>query len=951
MRLRLRTAIFLSLLGLGLMPLVVHMGFHAPEVFSLLASSATRVSLDHVAAHTQNVAQHFQRRLETAHMLAALPGPRELLGAEPPAGSRGLTPDEAAARLTTVVQRWLADADDVVEVVLAGADGRWRWRLARTQGTRQFERLSSGGDHPYVTLMEALAPSRHGGWVGAGSAGSRGEPAPPRLLLYAAAPVVASSGSALGVAALALDPARVLSSDGGVRWVLPDGRHALPSDDETAADDFPGLPTRLALAESFTMQDSRHADTSWAPVVVRSGDAPVLWGAQPVDLAPVKSWLTSLKLTSLLTTLLLLVTVALVALVTARRLDGVRGRLLEGVRRLLEGGGKAAVFAWGGPVELRQLGEELSKVAEGYRQALESKRRAEIALIDEKERAQITLASIADAVLATNTDGVVEFANAQAVQLLGVDRREVVGRHVGEVVRLVEARTKLPLPRSADALAPDEVSAVGHAQLEILRRGGDTVPVEYSAAPIRDRLGRVTGSVVVLRDVSQRAELERQLSHQAHHDSLTGLLNRRAFDQRLAEAIRGARAHRASHALLYVDLDQFKVVNDTCGHLAGDELLKQLARVMQSQVRAGDTLARLGGDEFGVLLEHCPQDKAMAIADNVLGLVRGHRFRWEGSLFTVGASIGVVIIDASSPTPAEVLSAADMACYVAKELGRGRIHLSRETDRDLEQRRTEMQVVGQIKRALEDDRFVLYCQRIVPLRDPASAPPHFEVLLRMQGESGELLAPGTFIPAAERYNVMSSLDRWVVGRVFAWLEQWVDRLELHPGTVFNVNLSGSSLSDPAFLEFVSGGALRLGPLCQRVCFEITETAAIAQLGAAADFIHTLGAAGFRFALDDFGTGLSSFGYLKHLKVQSLKIDGLFVRDMNRDAADYALVRAMNEVGHAMGITTVAEYVETEEVAGMLREMGVDYGQGFGLAVPVPLAELETSLACQPAKLA
>ncbi len=449
MRLRLRNAIFLSLLGLGLMPLVVHMGFHAPEVFTLLASSATRASLDHIASHAQAAAQHLTRRLETASMLAALPGPRELLGAEPPAGSRPLSPDEAAARLGGVVQRWLADADDVAEVVVAGADGRWRWRLVRTQGTKQFERVHSGGDHAYVTLMEALAPGRSAGWVGTGSVGRGTESAARRLLLYAVAPVAVGSGPALGVVGLALDPSRVLGSEGGVRWVLPDGRYLMPTGDDTAADDFPGLPTRLAVPEPFAMQDARRTETSWAPVVMRDGEAPVLWGEQPVDLAPVKSWLTSLKLTSLLTTLLLLATVGIVALVTARRLDGVRARLLDGVRRLVEGNGKAASFEWGGPLELRELGQELGRVAERYRQALESKRRAEAALIDEKERAQITLASIADAVLATNTDGVVEFANAQAVQLLGVDRREVVGRHVGEVVRLVEARTKLPLSRSA----------------------------------------------------------------------------------------------------------------------------------------------------------------------------------------------------------------------------------------------------------------------------------------------------------------------------------------------------------------------------------------------------------------------------------------------------------------------------------------------------------------------
>jgi diguanylate cyclase (GGDEF)-like protein/PAS domain S-box-containing protein len=944
MRLRLRTVILLSLLALGLMPLGVHMAFHAPEVFALLQSSAARSSQEHVVAHAQDVAQHLRRRLETVQMLATLPGPRELLGAEPPPGARPLTPEQAAVRLAGVVQRWLGDADDVTEVSVIGPDGAWRWRLARSSGAQPFERADGQGDRPDGALVEALAAGRPGGWVG-----GRGRASPPRL--FVAVPVTAGTGATLGLVGVALDPERLPGIGGGIRWVWPDGRYLLNAGDPQVAEDYPELSARLAAAEPFSARAAGRAETSWAPVVLRQGEPPVLWGAQAVDMAPLKSFVSSLKVTSLLTTLVLLAAVVVIAVATARRVERVRGRLVEGVRRLLEGSPTAAGFEWGGPLELQQLGQELNKVAERYREALQSKRQAEVALIDEKERAEVTLASIADAVLATNTDGMVEFANPQAVQLLGVDRCEVVGRHVGEVVRLVEARTKLPLRRSAEALGAEGSAALGHVQLEILRRGGDTVPVEYSAAPIRDRTGRVTGSVVVLRDVSQRAELERQLSHQANHDSLTGLLNRRAFDQRLAEAIHGARTHGACHGLLYIDLDQFKVVNDTCGHLAGDELLKQLARLMQSQVRAGDSLARLGGDEFGVLLEHCPHDKAMAIAETLLGLVRGHRFRWEGGLFTVGASIGVVILDFASPGPAEVLSAADMACYAAKESGRGRIHLSRESDRDLEQRRTEMQLVGQIKRALEEDRFELYCQRIVPLRNAGKVPAHYEVLLRMRGEDGELIAPGAFIPAAERYNVMPSLDRWVVERVFTWLEQWLHRLDLHPETVFNVNLSGGSLSDPQFLEFVSGRAGRLGALCRQVCFEITETAAIAQLGAAAELIHTLGAAGFRFALDDFGTGLSSFGYLKHLRVHSLKIDGLFVRDMHRDTADYALVRAMNEVGHAMGIETVAEYVETEEVAEMLRSMGVDYGQGYGLAVPVPLSELEALVVGRTAALA
>jgi diguanylate cyclase (GGDEF)-like protein/PAS domain S-box-containing protein len=932
-RLRLRTIILLSLLGLGLMPLGVHMGFHAPEVFALLKSSASRLSLDHVASHAQTVAQHLERRREMARMLAALPGSRDLLGAEAAPGARPLPPDEAAARLSAFAQRWLGDTADVAEVAVIDAGGRWLLRLARSPGTGRFERQDGQGELPDAEL-QAMLRSGPSGSVGGSDAGGA-------AALRIAVPVSAPSGAVLGLVGLTLDPRLVLPDDHGIRWTLPDGRDLLSATADAAASVGGPAGARLGAAQPFSAPGAAgRGGTSWAPVALETAGAPVLWAVESVDLAPVNSFVSSLKLTSLLTTALLLVAVVVVAFWTARRVERVRARLLDGVRRLLEGDDAPVLFDWGGPLELQHLGQELGKVADHYRQAVESRRRAEAALVDEKERAEVTLASIADAVLATDSAGRVEFANPPAVQLLGIERRAVVGRDVAEVVRLVDARTKLPLPRPLAHLGADRPPPAGHVQLEILRQGGDTVPVEYSAAPIRDRAGRVTGSVVVLRDVSQRAELERQLSHQANHDSLTGLLNRRAFDQRLGEAIHTARVHAAAHAMLYIDLDQFKVVNDTCGHLAGDELLKQLARLMQSQVRAGDSLARLGGDEFGVLLEHCPQDKAMAIADTLHELVRGHRFRWEGKLFTVGASIGVVIVDAASAGPAEVLSAADMACYVAKESGRGRIHLSRNTDRDMEQRRAEMQLVGRIRHALEEGRFVLYCQRIVPLRDPRGAPSHYEVLLRMEGEDGELLAPGTFIPAAERYNVMPALDRWVVDRVFTWLAQWLHRLDLDPRSTFNVNLSGGSLSDPAFLEFVTAKAERLGALSRRVCFEITETAAIAQLGAAAELIRTLGGAGFRFALDDFGTGLSSFGYLKHLAVDSLKIDGLFVRDMHRDAADCALVRAMNEVGHAMGMVTVAEYVESEEVADLLRSMGIDYGQGYGLAVPVPLTDLE-----------
>jgi diguanylate cyclase (GGDEF)-like protein/PAS domain S-box-containing protein len=934
---RLRTLLFWSLLGLGLLPLATHLTLHAPEVLSLLESAVARDSRDRAEARAADVAQRLAHRAETTRIIATLPGPREILGAEADPGIPALSPEEAARRFTAVMARWLGPSREVAEVLLLDPSGVERLRLQRSADGRGLVRGADGRDRSEESFVrEATAKPDEDRVVVAPEAET---PAGRSPYLHVAAVIRQPSGQPTGLVALALDAGLALPHLDQGFWVLADGRYVASARDGRVSDDLPGVGERLLGHAPFTLGTAGQADLTWVPVTVAGRGQAVLWVAEAVDRESVTHWLSSVRLTTVLTTLLLLLAVTGIALYLTRKLQAFQERILAEVAALLSGSGPAR-FDWGGPPEVRDLARGLSTLAEQYRRALRERHEAESALLQEKERAQITLGSIADAVLATDRQGRIEFANPQALQLLAPGGGGLIGQPVDEAVRLIDGRTGHTLRGLGDPSAWGVGPAPTHGEVALLRDIGEPIPVEYTAAPIRDGAGREVGAVVVLRDVSQREELQRQLSHQANHDSLTGLTNRRAFDQRLTETLRSARALGGSHALLYVDLDQFKLVNDTCGHLAGDELLKQLARLMQSRVRSGDTLARLGGDEFGVLLENCPQEKAVAIAEDLLGLIREHRFRWQGTLFTVGASIGIATIDPARENGAEALSAADMACYVAKELGRGRVHLSRDSDRDMEQRRTEMQWVGHVKKALDEDRFVLYCQPVVPLRDTEHAPPHFEILVRMVDDHGKLIPPGAFIPAAERFNVMPALDRWVVDHAFAWMQTWVARLFTSPAPVFNINLSGNSLSDPGFLDYLAERARPLGPLCRSVCFEVTETAAITQLAGASDVIERLRALGFHFSLDDFGSGLSSFAYLKHLKVDSLKIDGLFIRDMHRDPVDLALVRAMNEVGHAMGIVTVAEYVESEEVVNLLRAVGVDYGQGYALAAPVPLSDLQ-----------
>lgn len=474
-------------------------------------------------------------------------------------------------------------------------------------------------------------------------------------------------------------------------------------------------------------------------------------------------------------------------------------------------------------------------------------------------------------------------------------------------------------------------------EYRLLHRMGSWRWIRDTMRLICDAEGRPLELVGSWLDHTEAQLLAAQLTHQASHDSLTGLANRHAFEHRVHQALEIAREQNAEHALFYLDLDQFKIINDTCGHMAGDALLRQLSRILQTRVRRQDVLARLGGDEFGVLMEHCPLPDAMRVANSLCKAVNEYRFIWGDKTFQVGVSIGVVPIHAASDSLNSVLSAADSACYAAKDAGRNRAHLYAENDAELARRHGEMQWVTRINQALEDNRFQLAFQPIVPTGLGQLEGQHYELLLRMEDESGQLVLPGAFLPAAERYHLAVKLDQWVVGTALDWLSAHPDHLDRL--ALCSINLSGHSLGDEELLGYLVKRLSSQRSLTGKICFEITETAAITNLYQALHFIHTLKNIGCRFALDDFGSGLSSFAYLKKLPVDFLKIDGIFVEDIAHDPVSLAMVSSINEIGHVMGMETIAEFVENDQILSQLRAIGVNYVQGYGIGKPRPLTEL------------
>lgn len=581
---------------------------------------------------------------------------------------------------------------------------------------------------------------------------------------------------------------------------------------------------------------------------------------------------------------------------------------------------------------------ELQHINVRLEQEMQRRERVERRLQQEKERQLVTLQSIGDGVITTDTNGIIDYINPVGERLTACENGSALGRHYLDVLGLVDEATGEALADLV-SLCLRQDGALVHADDGVLTHtDGTEYNINVSAAPMRDSDGRVIGAVLVLHDVTEVMGIARQLGYQASHDMLTGLVNRREFERLLEHAIRAARAGEGEHVLFYIDLDQFKLVNDGCGHRAGDELLALLSTLLQHHVREADTVARLGGDEFGVLLEDCDMDNALLIAEELRQVVREFRFVWQGKTFEIGASIGVVPIGKNSGRLAEVLSAADTACYVSKDLGRNRIHVYTPDDREVVHHHGEMAWVHRITQAFEDERLSLYAQPIESLTADYGMPSHYEVLMRMISAEGDLIPPMAFIPAAERYNLMPTIDRWVVRTTLGQLRQAQGPYE-RPPINCTINLSGQSLGDDHFLEFVIEQFHEADVLPECVCFEITETAAISNLTRAMHFIDMLHGMGCRFALDDFGSGVSSFGYLKNLRVDYLKIDGSFVRDMVRDTVDFAMVDSINQIGHVMGLKTIAEFAESDAILDALRELQVDYAQGNAIGAPIPLHDV------------
>ncbi len=594
-----------------------------------------------------------------------------------------------------------------------------------------------------------------------------------------------------------------------------------------------------------------------------------------------------------------------------------------------------------GAITLRRLFTQRSKLQEALAASeerlvtslsdIQKRRQAEALLFEEKERAQVTLASIADAVVTVDTAGRIEFLNPVAERLTGWPLEEARQRAVAEVFAVVDEGTGAPIVDPVARVLTDGAVIEADGNVVLLCRGAESIAIDYSVAPIRDRGANIVGAVLVIQDMSRERQYAARLSNLASHDALTGLLNRREFEQRVRAIVEHREAEEGQHAVLYLDLDQFKVVNDTSGHAAGDELLRQVGALLRPRLREGDVLARLGGDEFGVLLPHCPPAPAMRIGEALRKAIVDFRFAWKNRSFTIGVSIGLVNLAEGPHTLASALSAADAACYLAKDKGRNRVQVYRPEDSEVALRRGEMEWVHRLHRALAEDRLCLFSQPIRAMHAPDAHSHHEELLVRLIDEQNELILPIAFIPAAERYHMMPSIDRWVIRTAFRVITE--QRAAGDTSGTYAINISGASIGDDQFLDYVRENFARFRIPHAAICFEITETTAVTSLSKAAEFIGALREPGCRFALDDFGVGVSSFTYLKQLPVDYLKIDGSFVKNMLSDPVDAAMVEAIHRIGRVMGKQTIAESVETAATLDALRSVGVDYAQGNAIAPP------------------
>jgi len=573
----------------------------------------------------------------------------------------------------------------------------------------------------------------------------------------------------------------------------------------------------------------------------------------------------------------------------------------------------------------------------GVAEDITERKQTQLELKRREVRDRLLLESMDEGIIGFSAAGQCNFSNAAAQEMLGFSEQEIGRSNIAELITHLDSSGKvIEYERTSIYRALNYGQRARVSDEMFVGKSGPAIAVDYSVSPVVDEQG-VNGAVIVFRNVTEARAMAKKMDYLATHDALTGLVNRREFERVLGLALASARQSNLTHVLCYLDLDQFKVVNDTCGHVAGDELLRQLGDVMHASSRSGDTVSRLGGDEFGVLFLNCTGKQAQQVLDRLLHNIQVFRFIWGDKTFSVGISAGLVEVNAETESLTTALSSADAACYVAKETGRNRVHTYQPDDQELLRRRSEMQWVNRIQQALENDSFRLRFQPIISLGEDGVQRHCYELLLDMIDASGGVIPPGAFLPAAERYNLMLHIDRWVVSNGLAWAE---DRFRAGDEFEFcTINISGDNLGSPGFLEFVIDQLKRYPIPNQRVCFEITETAAISNINHARRFMRELKLLGCQFALDDFGSGMSSFAYLKNLPVDLLKIDGNFIRGIAVDEVDRVMVESINQVGHAMKLKTIAEFVEDQPTMDILLEIGVDYVQGNFVYEPLAISEL------------
>ncbi len=616
--------------------------------------------------------------------------------------------------------------------------------------------------------------------------------------------------------------------------------------------------------------------------------------------------------------------------------------LTKGINKIREGVlGERIYTGAGGEIAVLEIG--INNMSASLQLAqIREKERADDTLFIEKSKAQITLEAIGEGVITTDINGFVSYINPAAENLLGATMSHVEGMHLHEIFKIKNFTEKENINYPV-AICLEEGRSIRHDEPMILFGANDAeFIIRDNATPLRNRNGKITGMVLVFYDYTHIQRISDQLTFQATHDELTGLKNRREFERRLNELIETSDFDAQEHALCFLDLDRFKIVNDTCGHVAGDALLKQVSRLIHSQVRHNDLVARLGGDEFGIILVNCPIKQAVLIAENIKETLKKYRCEWEQHVFNVGVSIGLIPVSSANQTSSELMINADTACYIAKDSGKNQVHVYQPTDHNFLHRHNEIHWLQKINKALENNGFELYAQTIMPV-DTAVNTPKYEILLRLI-DSEETILPGNFIPAAEHYSLMPEIDRWVIKSFISLLEENSCESLNDNRHIFSINLSGQSICSDDFHDFVISTIELSSINPELITFEITETVAIHNYEAATKMIKRLQMLGCAFALDDFGSGLSSFRYLKELPVNYLKIDGHFIRNIEISQINQSIVDAVTRIAKALKLETIAEYVEDDESLPLLKAFGIDYVQGSAVDMPLPFKKVLSQLA-------